>query len=745
MEKWILTSGINNCGGRCVIKACVKDGDIVKIATEKSIAKENQVPLTACPRGMNYTETFLSDKRLKYPMKRVGKRGEGKFKRISWDEAIKTIVNEWIRIREKYGPGSRYVNYATGNMGIMRGYAMAKHLLALDGGFLDYYNSYSDACTTIATPYTYGTEITGNSLTELKESSLIILCGHNPAETRFGDFLWHLKEAKKAGVKIIAIDPRFSDTAKTIADEWIGIRPGTDSALIDAMAYVIYEKSLHDKEFLDKFCIGFDEEHMPEGIKSGESYVSYLKGKNDGILKTPKWAEEITGVSAEKIEKLAKEYASAKPAAFIQGWGSQRHSNGEQSVRSSTLIACMTGNVGVAGGWAGGKGEVKGHEKPKFPQAKNPYQGKIPVFLWPDAIFRGTEMTSDEDGIIGSAGLDSNIKMILNLAGNMLVNQHSDVNRTIKILKDESLCEFIVCSDLFMTPSAKFADILLPGTSMFENENITRPWMYGDFLLYNNKVIDPLHESRFEYDWLRDVARELGLFEKFSMGGKSLRGYLEYIYEDLRIRETELPSFSSFMSNGGYKYKNNKTYIAFSKQIEDPINYPFPTPTGKIEIFSKRLYDMEKPDEIPAIPKYVPSFEGVGDNKKEKYPLQLIGWHTKRRTHSTHDSNEKLSSLEAQKLWINSFDARQRGIFDGDEVEVYNDRGRIKIIAHVTQKIIKGVVGMPQGAWYEADDKGCDKGGSINVLTTSKPTPLAKGNPQHSNLVEVQLQNKKGC
>jgi anaerobic dimethyl sulfoxide reductase subunit A len=96
-------------------------------------------------------------------------------------------------------------------------------------------------------------------------------------------------------------------------------------------------------------------------------------------------------------------------------------------------------------------------------------------------------------------------------------------------------------------------------------------------------------------------------------------------------------------------------------------------------------------------------------------------------------------------LWINSFDARQRGIFDGDEVEVYNDRGRIKIIAHVTQKIIKGVVGMPQGAWYEADDKGCDKGGSINVLTTSKPTPLAKGNPQHSNLVEVQLQNKKGC
>ncbi|SHE79455.1 DMSO/selenate family reductase complex A subunit [Alkalibacter saccharofermentans] len=743
MEKWVLTSGTNNCGGRCIIKACVKNGQVVKIETEKPCEVGDEVSLTACPRGINYSETFLSDKRLRYPMKRVGKRGEGKFERISWNDAIKIIADEWIRIREKYGMGSRYVNYSTGNMGVMRGYALVKHLLALDGGFLDYYNSYSDACTTIATPYTYGTEITGNSLTELKKSKLIILSGHNPAETRFGDFLWHLKEAKKAGVKIIAIDPRFSDTAKSIADEWIGIKPGTDSALIDAMAYVLYTKELHDKEFLNKFCIGFDEEHMPQGIKSGESYEAYITGKKDGIPKTPLWAEAITGIDAKKIELLAIEYASSKPAAFIQGWGPQRHSNGEQAARSSTLIACMTGNVGVAGGWAGGKGSIEGHEKPAFPQAKNPYSGKIPVFLWTDGIIRGTKMTAPDDGLKGVEKLDSDIKMIINLAGNILVNQHSDINRTIKILKDESLCEFILCSDLFMTPSAKFADILLPGTSMFENENITRPWMYGDFILYNNKAIDPMHESRFEYDWLCDLAKKLGLLEKFSMGGKSLTDYLEYIYEELREREKELPQFNVFVKNGGYKYKNNKTFIAFSRQIEDPDNCPFPTPSGKIEIFSKRLYDMNKPDEIPAIPKYTKGFEGIGDDKKDIYPLQLIGWHTKRRTHSTHESNEKMAKLEAQRLWISIVDAKKRGICDGDMVEVYNDRGKINIEAFVTDKIIQGVVAMPQGAWYKPDGESCDKAGSINVLTTSKPTPLAKGNPQHSNLVEVSIQSSR--
>lgn len=730
-------SGVNNCGGRCIIKAHVEDGKITKLTTDEGCGSADSPLLNSCIRGKHYLETFLGDDRLKYPMKRVGKRGDGRFERISWDEALDMISSEWIRIRNTYGVSSRFVTYATGVNGVMEGNVLARRLLALDGGFLDRYNSYSSACTDIATPYTYGTLFTGNTPEDWVNSKLIILFGHNPVETRFGTTLWYLKKAKNSGVKIVVIDPRYSDTAKGLADQWIGIRPGTDSALIDGMAYVIYTENLYDKEFIDKFCIGFDREHMPEGCENEETVFEYLMGKRDGIAKTPEWAESITGINRKTISSLAREYANSKPSALIQGLGPQRHSNGEQSVRSGTMLACLTGNVGVSGGWASGCGLVKRHNMPQSPGYTNPFKGKIPSFLWSDAVLRGKEFTC-KDGLIGVEKLDSNIKMIMNLSGNCLVNQHSDINRTIKILEDTSLCEFIVCSDVFMTPSARFADILLPGTSMFENENITTPWGYGDYIIYNQQAIEPLHECRFEYDWLSELAERLKLRDEFTEGRSSVRDWLKKSYEDLMILEPELPEFEAFSAEGIYRFNDNPLVIAFKKQIEDPENNPFPTDSGKIEIFSKRLRDKNNPDEIPPIPKYVKGFEGVGDPLMGKYPFQLIGWHSKKRTHSIQDNTSGLERIEPQTAWINPMDAESKGISNGDAVEIWNDRGKTQIIAFVTNRIIEGVIAVAQGAWYTPDENGVDIRGSINVLSTSRATPLAKGNPQHSNLVDVK-------
>lgn len=730
-------SGVNNCGGRCIIKAHVEDGKITRLTTDEGCSSADSPLLNSCIRGKHYLETFLGDDRLKYPMKRVGKRGHGRFERISWDEALDMISSEWIRIRDTYGVSSRFVTYATGVNGVMEGNVLARRLLALDGGFLERYNSYSSACTDIATPYTYGTLYTGNSPEDWVNSKLIILFGHNPVETRFGTTLWYLKKAKNAGVKIVAIDPRYSDTAKGLADQWIGIRPGTDSALIDGMAYVIYMENLYDKEFIDKFCIGFDSDHMPEGYEDEETVFEYLMGNRDGIEKTPEWAEAITGVNRETICSLAREYATSIPSALIQGLGSQRHSNGEQSVRSGTMLACLTGNVGKSGGWASGCGLVKRHNMPQNPGYINPFKGKIPSFLWSDAVLRGKEFTC-KDGLIGVEKLDSNIKMIMNLSGNCLVNQHSDINRTIKILEDTSLCEFIVCSDVFMTPSARFADILLPGTSMFENENITTPWGYGDYIIYNQQAIEPLHECRFEYDWLSELAERLKLRDEFTEGRSSVRDWLKKSYEDLMILEPELPEFEAFSAEGIYRFNDNPLVIAFKKQIEDPENNPFPTDSGKIEIFSKRLRDKNNPDEIPPIPKYVKGFEGVGDPLMGKYPFQLIGWHSKKRTHSIQDNTSGLERIEPQTAWINPMDAKSKGISNGDAVEIWNDRGKTQIIAFVTNRIIEGVIAVAQGAWYTPDENGVDIRGSINVLSTSRATPLAKGNPQHSNLVDVK-------
>ena len=289
-----------------------------------------------------------------------------------------------------------------------------------------------------------------------------------------------------------------------------------------------------------------------------------------------------------------------------------------------------------------------------------------------------------------------------------------------------------------MTPSARFADILLPGTSMFENENITTPWGYGDYIIYNQQAIEPLHECRLEYDWLRDLSDRLKLRNEFTEGRRSVRDWLKKSYEDLMILEPELPQFEEFAAKGIYRFNDNPLIIAFQKQIEDPENNPFPTDSGKIEIFSKRLLDKDNPDEIPPIPKYVKGFEGVGDPLMGKYPFQLIGWHSKKRTHSIQDNTAGLERIEPQTAWINPIDAERKGISSGDLIEIWNDRGRTQIIAFVTDRIIKGVIAVAQGAWYTPDENGVDLRGSINVLSTSKATPLAKGNPQHSNLVDIK-------
>jgi len=735
-QKIIRTVGRNNCGGRCVICVHMKDGQIEKLSTETAESTNGAYPLCACVRGLNYHKTFLGPDRLQYPMKRVGERGEGKFERISWTEAVDIIASEWKRIRDTYGPASRYVNYATGDASVFRGCDLAKRLLALDGGYLDYYNSYSSACIARATELMYGTVESGNPPEDLVNAKLILLWGHNPAETRFDcETMYYLQEAKKKGIPIVVIDPRQSDTALQLNARWIPIRPATDAALADAMAWVIVDAGLQDQDFLDRCCIGFDEAHMPDGIDPSECYLSYLTGKKDGIPKTPEWAEPITGIPAETIRALALEYAKAKPAVLLQGYGAQRHAYGEQGARGGMLLACLTGNVGISGGFASGNGLCTRNHQPELPMPKNPMDVKIPVFLWTDAVSRGHEMTA-LDGVKGDAARMTDVKMILNLAGNSLINQHSDINTTAALLKDTSKCEFIVCSDLFMTASAKFADILLPGTSMFEEEALVPPWHFGDFLGYCSKVLEPLGESRFEYEWLSEVAEKLGLGEAFTEG-RTTSQWLKHIYEEVRKKEPELPDYEAFKAEGIYRYRNHPDGIAFKAQREDPEKNPFPTPSGKIEIFSETVWNTEFKEPFPAIPCYVEPPEGATDALAERYPIQLIGWHTKRRTHTIHDNNLPMHPIDPQRLWMHPTDAEKRGIAEGDEVLVWNDRGRTQIAVHLSERIMPGVAALSQGAWYSPDADGTDRGGSINVLTSLDSTPYARGNPQHTNLVEI--------
>ncbi|WP_346353935.1 DMSO/selenate family reductase complex A subunit [Azotosporobacter soli] len=733
-ERVVLMTCGHNCGGRCVMQAHVKDGRLVKITPDAG--GEGRETLKGCMRGLMYLDRLYHPDRLKQPLKRIGKRGEGKFTPISWPEAIAEIAAQLKRITERYGPEARYINYATGIAGSLSEREFFRRLLSIyGGGYLDFYNSYSTACTMTATPYTYGTADTGSSRDNWLHAKLILLWGHNPLETVFGtNTFQYLKAAKERGARIVVIDPRYSDTAAALADEWIALRPTTDNAVMAAMMQVMISEDLYDRAFVERFCLGFDETQMPPGIAPEQSLRGYLFGAADGIVKTPEWAAAISGVSAETIRRLAREYATRKPAALLQGWGPQRHANGEQAVRGATVLAALTGNVGILGGWASGYGGYSLLKLAGIPY-ENPVKTSISVYTWPQAIEDGDRMTA-ADGVKGAERLKVGIKFLASLAGNCLINQHSDITATSRLLADETKCEFILVSEEFMTSSAKFADIVLPSTNFLERLDLFQPWGYAEYAIFQNKVVEAEFERRTGYDWMVELAATLGVEAAFSQG-RSYEEWARYIVEETRKRENDFPSYESFAEQGLYCKPREAPYIAFQKQIEAPQEYPFPTPSGKIEIFSPRLYALGRPEDIPAVPKYVASWEGPDDPLTREYPLQLIGWHAKGRTHSIFGNSARLEKLQPHCLWMHPEDAKRRKLKDGERVRVFNQRGTLEIALTITERIMQGVVAMPQGAWHRPDAKGVDQGACINTLTKYQPTPLAKGNPQHTNLVQV--------
>ncbi len=737
------TGCCHNCGGRCVLKAWVKDGTIVRITTDDRPDIVADPQLRACPRGRSYRRRVYSPDRLKYPMKRVGERGEGKFERISWDEAATLIANEMQRVKAQYGPSAFFNHYGSGGGGLIMGSGMTQRLLGLFGGYLNYYNSYSSACTRWATPYSLGTFASGNSPDDWVNSKLILLWGFNPAETIFGtNTTYRLRLARDAGAKIIVIDPRLSMTAQALADDWIPIRAGTDNALMDAMAYVMIKEGLHDQAFLDKYCLGFDEEHLPKSAPKNSSYKAYVLGDADGQPKTPQWAEYYTQIPAERIVKLAREYATTKPAALIPGLAFNRRAYGEQPVRGSIALAAMTGNIGIAGGCAAGATNVTSRSVPVggLSAVKNSVTESIPVFRWTDAVLRGKEMGTAE-GVIslpeGQKTLRSNIKFIFNTASNTLINQHSNINRTDKILRDTSLVEYIVVIDQFMTPSAKYADVLLPAVTWMEKNDMATVWGLGDSLIFMNKVIDPMYECKTDYEIAALIAEKLGLKDQFT-GGKTELQWLEEMVKTSQKADPTFPSFDEFRKRGVHVFKYPKPYVAFEDFRQDPVKNALKTPSGKVEIYSEQLAKMNI-ENLPAVAKFIPEWEGgPWDSLYEKYPLQAFGRHYQRRAHSTYDNIDWLEEAMPQRMFMNPIDAQARGIQDGDMVRVFNDRGQLVLPVRLTSRIMPGLIDIPQGAWWTPDKSGVDVRGSINVLTSERPTPGARGNPQHTNLVQVE-------
>lgn len=734
----------HNCGGRCLLIAHIRDGAIIRLDTDDRPDDYPAAPqLRACVRGRAYLRRQYHPDRLQYPMKRLGRRGDGTFARISWEEALDTVAEQLRRVKETYGNSALFVPYGTGSYNQLNGSQTARRLMNLYGGHLDFYYTYSSAAVTAATPYVFGTLQTGNQRQDWLNTRYLLMWGWNPAEMRDGtnsDFF--VKLARKNGARVVCIDPRHSLSAASLADEWIPIRPGTDVAMMSAMAYVMLTEKLYDAAFVRTHCVGFDSTQIPAGAEDAESYSDYILGRRDGVPKTPEWAEPITGVPRQTIARIAREYATTRPGVLFQSFGIQRRAYGEQAVIAGCVLAAITGNVGIPGGWASGRASPApngGPVSPVFPVGKNPVKASIPVFLWTEAVVRGREMTPTTDGIRGVERLDNNIKLIYAVASNVLVNQHGNVNRTVQILRDETLVEFIVVQDNFLTPSGRFADIVLPACTQFETWGVAVGSRYGDELLFAPKLVEPLGESKSDYRICAELAGRLGIGDAYTEG-RDERAWVEWCLDRYRqLRFPGLPSLDEFLQSniGVYAVPVTRPAVAFADFRADPEAHPLDTPSGKIEIFSKRLHDMHHP-EIPAVPKYLQEWESPFGPEAKKYPLQVIGHHTLHRVHSTHDNNDWLEEAFPQRLFINPLDAEPRGIRDGEAVKVYNDRGATVLPCRVTNRIMPGVVDLPQGAWWTPDRHGIDRRGSLNVLTSERWTPLAFGSAQHTAMVEVE-------
>jgi anaerobic dimethyl sulfoxide reductase subunit A len=785
----------HNCGGRCLLIAHIQDGKITRLEADDRPDSLASPQLRACPRGRAYLRRQYHPDRLLHPLKRTGARGEGQFARITWDEALDTLAAQFERVKATYGNQALFVPYGTGSYNQLNGSHTARRLLNLYGGCLGIYNSYSWAAINAATPTVWGTLVTGNQRQDWLNSRYILMWGWNPAEMRDGtNSDYFIKLARQNGARVVCIDPRHSLSAAALADEWIPIRPGTDAAMMTAMAYVMLTEGLLDTAFIRRYCLGWDAASMPPGHESDESYSDYLLGTRDGQAKTPEWAEAITTVPAQTIARIAREYATLTPAVLYQGYGMQRRAYGEQVVRAGCVLSAITGNFGISGGWASGLGLQApdgGGLWTVFPTGQNPVKAAIPVFLWTEAVLRGKEMTQ-ADGVTGVPRLESDIKLIYAVATNCLINQHANVNRSAEILRDESKVEFLVVQDNFLTPTARFADIVLPACTQFETWGVEDGWKYSDEVILQPKLVEPPGECKSDYQICAEIAARLGFADAYTEG-RDEKAWVEYCLSVWRSsRFPNLPTLDEFIENnlGAWSNPVTKPAIAFEDFRRAPEQFPLNTPSGKIEIFSQELYDRHNPAEIPPIPKYIQEWEhpfenqyadltdvcppgycaeghGLDINQKEKirvhprssvqsashparehgaskeFPLQAIGHHTLARVHSTHDNNDWLGEAFPQRIFINPLDAAERGIHDGDLVRAWNERGELVIPARVTPRILPGVVDIPQGAWWAPNGAGVDFGGCVNVLTSEKWTPYAFGTAQHTIMVQVESYSLK--
>ncbi|MHC1760116.1 MAG: molybdopterin-dependent oxidoreductase [Negativicutes bacterium] len=776
--QWVSAACWHNCGGRCLNKALVKEGVVIRQKTDDTHSDSPDFPQQrGCSRGRAQRQQVLGADRLKYPMRRKnwapggGKkelRGKDEWVRISWDEALTIVAGEIKRIKEKYGNSAIFI--PTG--------AELPRVLSLYGGYTVRWGQVSWGAWPDVYPYVTGVksqgDTAGNDRFRLRKSKLIILWGANPALSSRGNPAYNLLQAKQAGAKFIAIDPIYTESARLFADQWIPCRPATDTTLILGMIYHLITNNLHDQAFLDKYCVGFDAAHMPPDADPKDNFRDYVLGTYDSTPKTPEWASRICGVDPAAIRELAVEYARSKPAAIITGGAPARINNGEHLPHALLTLGFVTGNYGIPG--SGVSPNMHNRSTYAGPTMVRPGPAGIPGI--PNPLSK-TRLNNGEmwDAVVTgkyTAGegqkKDINIQMICHGFGSAL-NQRSGLTRGIEAHRK---VEFVVSQNYVLNTDCKYSDVVLPVTTQWE---VDGGLLTGnsEILIYHQKVVDPLYEAKTDIWIATEIGRRLGLdpakiaplplkqsvFNQIAGAtvikpdGKGYEKLVTITAADIAEQGVKgtpqagrIP-YKEFREKGIYQVPRSAgdklEFTSFSDYLDDPEKNKLNTVSGKFQIYSRELsrhiQSFGWTPKAP-IPKYEPSREGYEDGIKDGYPFQLITVHHARRSHSTFDNVPWLREAYPQDFWLSSADAAKLGIKTGDIVKIMGRGGAAIRPAYVTEKIMPGVVALGQGAWVEFDEAGIDKAGSVNVLYG--PVATGQGHTGYNNCnVKIEKYHKE--
>lgn len=682
------------------------------------------------------------------PQAKTGERGRDPFVEVSWDEALDLIAGELTRVRDTHGNTAIFAgSYGWASAGrFHHAQSQLKRFLNTCGGFVRSEGNYSYNAALGLMPHViknYRVMVTEATRWKViaEHADLVVMFGGVPlrsTQVSDGGIGRHLVRddmaaCRAAGVRFINLSPLRTDADEALAAEWLPPRPGTDTAVMLALAHTLLRDELHDQAFLDRYTIGF------------ERVRAYLIGDTDGIVKDVDWAAGICGIAAERLEALAHEMARGR-TMITTAAGLQRADFGEQPLMATVTLAAMLGQIGLPGGGFGigygVNGSFGSSDRPyrcaSFEPGPNPVEPFVPVAMVADALLNPNGAYEYD----GQRCVFPDIRMVWWAGGNPF-HHAQDLNRLRQAFQRP---ETVIVNEINWTSTARHADIVLPVAAPEERVDFAAG-KYDTTIAPMAKLAEPPGDAKAEFDIYAALESRMSNTTAFSEGLNQAQ-WLERLWEETRAiaaaHGDTFPDWSTFLASGNViKLTDPEPDRVFLSEFRaDPDAAALPTPSGRIELFSQTIADYGY-DECPGHVTWIPP-RGHTNGQLAHYPLHMLSGQPETRLHSQLDNGDYSTSRKIngrEPMLIHPGDAAARGIRDGDIVEVFNDHGRCLAGARLSESVMPGVVFLWTGAWYDPDftaPQDRDRHGNPNVLTHDLRTSrLSQGPASHSAFVEV--------